>query len=198
MNGYDLAEEKCANTIKYISLNQLFKILSVKSKETKEIKDSTDETTETKEKTSNGTEEANDEENAGIERFASNQSIDDFEGNASVRAKMTYEITEHLAREQQEDGEVCDITELMNSYICKKAKPSSSELHHLKEQEDCLVRQNSLRNVFLQYFRSTLYHRVRAVTYRRLLAEANYDNDSLEELWKTGKIVSLVLRQLSF
>lgn len=191
MNGYDLAEEKCANTIKYITLNQLSKILLVKSKDTKESTDEATETTENKDE--NTTEETPKDEQILVkdtDRSSSTHSIDEFEGNASVRAKMTFEITEHLAREQQDDPESTDVNEWMNNYVWQKAMPSSSELQHLKEQEDCLVRQNSLRNVFLQYFRSTLYHRVRAVTYRRLLAEANFDNESLEELWKTGKKVS--------
>ncbi len=72
---------------------------------------------------------------------------EEFEGNASIRANLAYEIAEGM--EEQKDLD----------YSSGKAFSSSTELNELQEQEENLVRQNSLRSVFLQYFRSNLYYR---------------------------------------
>ncbi len=84
---------------------------------------------------------------------------EEFEGNASIRAKLAYEIAEHLSMEEQKDLDAEAAAHKMNTYISGKAFSSSTELNELQEQEENLVRQNSLRSVFLQYFRSNLYYR---------------------------------------
>lgn len=43
--------------------------------------------------------------------------------------------------------------------LCDLASPITCEISELDEQENILVRQNSLRPVFLQYFKTTIYHR---------------------------------------
>lgn len=62
----------------------------------------------------------------------------------------------------------------------------------LNDQTKCMERQNSLRPIFVNYFKVTLYHRVRAVTFRRVLAEHGYDLDMLHEIWEAKQVVSLL------
>lgn len=71
--------------------------------------------------------------------------------------------------------------------LCELASPITCEISELDEQENILVRQNSLRPVFLQYFKTTIYHRVKAVTYRRVLAESGHDLASLQQIWTDSK-----------
>ncbi|XP_058836329.1 maternal protein exuperantia [Topomyia yanbarensis] len=73
--------------------------------------------------------------------------------------------------------------EKMCTVLCDLASPITCEITELDEQEKILLRQNSLRPVFLQYFKTTIYHRVKAVTYRRVLAEYGYDFASLLQIW---------------
>lgn len=49
--------------------------------------------------------------------------------------------------------------EQMCTVLCELASPISCEIGELDEQEMILLRQNSLRPVFLQYFKTTIYHR---------------------------------------
>lgn len=49
--------------------------------------------------------------------------------------------------------------EQMCTVLCELASPISCEIGELDEQEKILLRQNSLRPVFLQYFKTTIYHR---------------------------------------
>uniref|UniRef100_A0AAG5DIP7 Exuperantia SAM-like domain-containing protein n=1 Tax=Anopheles atroparvus TaxID=41427 RepID=A0AAG5DIP7_ANOAO len=77
--------------------------------------------------------------------------------------------------------------EKMCTVLCEFSSPISSEISELDEQEKILVRQNSLRPVFLLYFKTTIYHRVKAVTYRRVLAEFGHDYESLRQAWQENK-----------
>lgn len=77
--------------------------------------------------------------------------------------------------------------EKMCAVLCELASPVTCEITELDEQENILKRQNSLRPVFLQYFKTTIYHRVKAVTYRRLLAEYGHDFESLYKIWTEKK-----------
>ncbi|KAL9699643.1 hypothetical protein quinque_003084 [Culex quinquefasciatus] len=76
--------------------------------------------------------------------------------------------------------------EQMCTVLCELASPISCEIGELDEQEKILLRQNSLRPVFLQYFKTTIYHR-QAVTYRRVLAEYGHDFESLRQIWTESK-----------
>lgn len=77
--------------------------------------------------------------------------------------------------------------EKMCAVLCEFASPISTEISELDEQENILARQNSLRPVFLLYFKTTIYHRVKAVTYRRVLAECGHDYESLRQVWQEKK-----------
>lgn len=77
--------------------------------------------------------------------------------------------------------------EQMCTVLCELASPISCEIGELDEQEKNLLRQNSLRPIFLQYFKTTIYHRVKAVTYRRVLAEYGHDFESLRQIWTESK-----------
>lgn len=77
--------------------------------------------------------------------------------------------------------------EKMCAILCDLASPITNEISELDEQEKILVRQNSFRPMFLQYFKTTIYHRVKAVTYRRVLAEYGHDFASLQQVWNDSK-----------
>ncbi|XP_055614429.1 maternal protein exuperantia [Uranotaenia lowii] len=79
----------------------------------------------------------------------------------------------------------------MCTVLCDLASPITCEITELDEQEKILIRQNSLRPVFLQYFKTTIYHRVKAVTYRRVLAEYGHDFESLNCIWTETKRAGL-------
>lgn len=83
-----------------------------------------------------------------------------FEGEASVRAKLSYEICMTLAH----GGEKKDVDEkamaaIINEFIKAKAQPISCELEEIKEQEECIERQSTLRDIFRGYFQASRYHR---------------------------------------
>lgn len=85
---------------------------------------------------------------------------DEFEGDAAVRAKLTYEIVTLMAH----GGEKKEVTDeqmatIVNEFVRAKAKPISSELQEIAEQEECIKRQSSLRDVFRTYFQASRYHR---------------------------------------
>lgn len=143
-NGFDFATEKCANTVKFLNLRQLSKILL----------------------------DTDDDKNKNL-----------FEGNANVRAKLTFEIAQHLAKAELKDLSPELEVENMSNIIYQHSHPVSQEIAELRNQRRILERQNSLRPIFLHYFRSTLYHRVKAVTFRRVLAENGQDIDNLQKLW---------------
>lgn len=85
---------------------------------------------------------------------------EEFEGNATVRAKLTYEIVMLLAHGgEKKEVEKEQMATIVNEYIRAKAKPVSSELAEITEQEDCIKRQSSLREVFRGYFQASRYHR---------------------------------------
>lgn len=111
-----------------------------------------------------------------------------FEGNSSVRARMAYQIVQHLAKgETISDNE----NETMLNMIYGYANPVSQDIAELRTQRMNLERQNSLRPIFLQYFKTTLYHRVKAVTFRRVLAESGHDFESLQKIWAVNKKESI-------
>lgn len=114
-----------------------------------------------------------------------------FEGNSSVRARMAYQIVQHLSKAGEANSE--NENEKMLNMIYGYANPVSQDIAELRTQRMNLERQNSLRPIFLQYFRTTLYHRVKAVTFRRVLAESGQDFESLQKIWSVNKKVSFFL-----
>uniref|UniRef100_U5EVD9 Putative exuperantia n=1 Tax=Corethrella appendiculata TaxID=1370023 RepID=U5EVD9_9DIPT len=99
--------------------------------------------------------------------------------------KTDNETTKHVTHKNELTDE--EMYEKMINILCDLASPITKEITELNEQEQILLRQNSLRSVFIQYFKTTLYHRVKAVTYRRVLAECGYDFDSLKQIWTNNK-----------
>lgn len=149
-NGYNFATAKCANTVKYLNLRQLSKVL------------------------------LNQEEDKNRNYF---------EGSACVRARLSFEIAQHLAKGEQKDLEITDDMDCVMNALYNYSFPIDQEINELTNQRTILEKQNSLRPIFLQYFKSTLYHRVRAVTFRRVLAEHGLDYESLNIFWNESKRV---------
>lgn len=113
-----------------------------------------------------------------------------FEGNSSVRARMAYQIVQHLVKAENTDMTPEMENEKMLNMIYGCANPVSQDIAELRTQRMNLERQNSLRPIFLQYFKTTLYHRVKAVTFRRVLAESGHDFESLQKIWMVKQKVS--------
>jgi maternal-effect protein exuperantia len=106
------------------------------------------------------------------------------EASAAMRARLAFEIAQHLAK-----GEMKDVAslekelEIMSNIIYEHSHPVSYEIAELKTQHSMLEKQNSLRPIFLQYFKTTLYYRVKGVTFRRILSESGQDFVSLNQVW---------------
>lgn len=169
-NGFSLAESKCGSTIKYFNLKQLSKVL-LKQEEVTEK-----------------------------EKYQ-------FEGNASVRAQLAYEVLEHLAKAELKevatnDGESSAVTidadsenihAKMLDMTLEYTSALSSEFKALENAQKSLERQNSLRSIFVNYFKITLFHRVKAVNFRRVLADNGYALENLTQIWNEKKKVKTIL-----
>lgn len=209
-NNYWLAERKCCQPFpfKYLSLTQLGKMFL----------------------------QLSDEEEKSL-----------FEGNASVRSKLAYDIFHYLlAQPKDANGNeiesILDKMDLMSlesagagggtlssatsedgdsscsGLELKKLKASAAAAtgtgfsggHHvimnveeslnvLAAQQDVIKRQNSLRPLFVNYFRGKIYHRLLAVDCRRSLAEHGFDIEKLQEIWEEKKLegISEILDDLN-
>ncbi|XP_036330665.1 maternal protein exuperantia [Rhagoletis pomonella] len=107
-----------------------------------------------------------------------------FDGSASVRAKLAYEVALQLSNEEHKLP--LDSTAALENLLAAVqtyAQPIECDLNELQSQNENLERQNSFRPVFLNYFKTTLYHRVRAVKFRIILAEQGYDLQTLNAIW---------------
>ncbi|XP_058459901.1 maternal protein exuperantia [Malaya genurostris] len=224
-NGFKLAEQKCTKTIKYFSIRQLAKLVLDET----EAKDGFEgnaayrarlayqlsrQLSKDDSKVQNGdgshesTEPLSDEVRPENETEAENQAndVDDTE-DAQPRSDSS-EVDEDDQQQLLNSTDVDVVTgqltsvpepqprsrptteaerEKMCTVLCELASPITCEITELDEQEKILLRQNSLRPVFLQYFKTTIYHRVKAVTYRRVLAEYGYDFASLLQVWTEEK-----------
>lgn len=114
---------------------------------------------------------------------------EEFEGNAAVRAKLSYEICKLMSYEgeMKEDLDENAINDLMNKFIAEKARPIVRELDELVEMEENISRQTDMRDIFLTYFSTSRFHRRRALDFRRALADKNHDMKSLQEIWDAEK-----------
>lgn len=142
-----------------------------------------------------------------------------FEGSASVRAKLAYDIFHYLLNKPVADENGNEIDVLLNQMdrmvvtsdegeedgitrTAEELKASSKSggnqsiimnieeaLAVLAAQQDIIKRQNSLRPLFVNYFRGKIYHRLLAVDCRRSLAEHGYDIEKLQEIWDEKKMV---------
>lgn len=110
------------------------------------------------------------------------------EGKASHRAELSYEICKYMAFEgQSKDLDEAAIDEQMHNYVRDKALPLDAELEELVEKEESLTRQGGMREIFINYFSNSRYHRRRAVNFRRALADVKHDKDTLQELYNKEK-----------
>jgi maternal-effect protein exuperantia len=118
----------------------------------------------------------------------SSKDKEEFDGCARIRAKLAYQIVEHIAK--GDDGASVDdetAAKKMNELVVKRASPIQSHFNALDDQNKCMERQNSMRPIFVNYFKVTLYHRVRGVTFRRVLADHGYDLEKLKNVWEEKK-----------
>ncbi|XP_039479969.1 maternal protein exuperantia [Drosophila santomea] len=107
-----------------------------------------------------------------------------FDGNASVRAKLAFDVALQLSNSERKPEPKCsEAMENMFNAIRPFARLVGSDVQELDTQNENLERQNSFRPVFLNYFKTTLYHRVRAVKFRIVLAENGFDLNTLSAVW---------------
>ncbi|XP_016989473.1 maternal protein exuperantia [Drosophila rhopaloa] len=117
---------------------------------------------------------------------------DQFDGNASVRAKLAFNVALQLSNcDRKPEPESSEALENMFTALKPFAKLVGSDIQELDTQNENLERQNSFRPVFLNYFKTTLYHRVRAVKFRIVLAENGFDLNSLSVIWADKRIEGL-------
>jgi len=119
----------------------------------------------------------------------------DFDGCARIRTRLAYQIIEQIAKGDETNLDAEATATKMHDLVFQRASPIDSHFSLLDDQNKCMDRQNSMRPIFVNYFKVTLYHRVRGVTFRRVLADHKYDFESLKDVWETKKkegIVELV------
>lgn len=112
-----------------------------------------------------------------------------FEGNASVRARLAYQVLEHLAKAKEPEAAADHVHTNMLEMTYAYTSALSAEFEALENAKKSLERQNSLRSIFVNYFKVTLFHRVKAVNFRRVLADNGYALDDLQVLWTEKKKV---------
>lgn len=178
VNSFNLAKSSVGDT-KHYSLRNLSKILS-----------------KAKEENAKGVGNVNDNEadsnSSSADKHVKNglqqKERDEFDGSASVRAKLTFNVALQLSNLDIS----CNIAEpdssaeaLGNLFNALKpfTEAISGDVKELDTQNVHLERQNSFRPVFLNYFKTTLYHRVRAVKFRIVLAENGFDLTTLNDIW---------------
>ena len=84
----------------------------------------------------------------------------DMEGKASHRAMLSYEITKYMSYEgQMKELDEHGIREQMINFVRNKALPIEDELDELLLKEESLTRQGGMRDIFLNYFSTSRYHR---------------------------------------
>uniref|UniRef100_A0A1I8P1I6 Uncharacterized protein n=1 Tax=Stomoxys calcitrans TaxID=35570 RepID=A0A1I8P1I6_STOCA len=126
-------------------------------------------------------------------KYSTNNEREPFDSSASVRAKLAYEVALHLSNQDSKDSLDSPIaSSKLLAAINPYAQPIQSDLNELQTQNKNMERQNSFRPVFLNYFKTTLYHRVRAVKFRIFLAEHGYDLQTLNAIWTEKKRDGLV------
>lgn len=195
VDGFSVAETRMGNAIRYFTLKQIEYGFGDCAKEsTPAVAAASVATTESTTMTATTTTSSSSTTAAEKERCT-------FEGDASVRVRLAYQIMENLAKSKEKDGGGDGADEEKATYSaeneCSKfmniamtnAQSIDNDVEDLSDQNKCMERQNSLRPIFVNYFKVTLYHRVKAVTFRRILAEHEYDLEALEEIWNTSKKV---------
>lgn len=88
------------------------------------------------------------------------QDLNVFEGDASVRAKLSYDICVLMAHGGEKKGvEGEAMAAIVNNFVRAKARAIKFELEEISEEEECIKRQSSLRDIFRTYFQTSRYHR---------------------------------------
>ncbi|KAH8372820.1 hypothetical protein KR009_005387 [Drosophila setifemur] len=188
-NSLNLAKASIGDAnVKHYSLRKLSKILS-KAKE--------DASTGSGSASESNMADSNSSSNINDKRSPKNGipfERDQFDGNASVRAKLAFNVALQLVNSARK-AEPESSEELVNLFNALKpfAKLVGSDIQELDTQNENLERQNSFRPVFLNYFKTTLYHRVRAVKFRIVLAENGFDLNSLNAIWTDKRTEGLDL-----
>lgn len=145
----------------------------------------------------------------------SEDDLRNFEGNAMVRARWAYKVIRHLAKSKCKNQkknffskpkislsnrkfiDIClvdddDDAEITTDLIKGHVHSVNGDIIELTDQNKCIDLQHSFRPIFVQYFKTNLYHRYKAVTFRRVLAENGYDLKSLETVWTEKKKVKFL------
>ena len=85
---------------------------------------------------------------------------EEFEGNAAVRAKLSYEICKLISYEgEMKEFDDNEFYEMINRFISSRACSIERELDEIVEMEENLSRQTDMRDIFLTYFSTSLFHR---------------------------------------
>ncbi len=113
----------------------------------------------------------------------------DFDGCARIRTKLAYQIIEQIAKGDDSDLDAAATAAKMHELVFQRALSIQSHFASLEDQNKCMDRQNSMRPIFVNYFKVTLYHRVRGVTFRRVLADHGFDFEKLKDIWESKKKV---------
>ncbi|KAJ6633458.1 Maternal protein exuperantia, partial [Pseudolycoriella hygida] len=165
-DAFAISCEKFGNTLKFVSIRQTADIM----------------------KMARNMDGEQQQQQASKQGKVQGQQDEGFDGCARIRTKLAYEIIEKIAR--GDDDSVKDagmIAAKMHELLCQRASSIQSHFSALDDQNKCMERQNSMRPIFVNYFKVTLYHRVRGVTFRRVLADHGYDLDSLKQIWDAKK-----------
>ncbi|XP_030387165.1 maternal protein exuperantia [Scaptodrosophila lebanonensis] len=173
-NGLNLAKSSISDTKRY-TLRKLSKILSKTNDDDNKSENIADSNNNA---AVNVTNEKRLKNGIQFER-------EEFDGNASVRAKLAFNVALQLSNgmERKAQPESSEVLENLFNALKPFAKPIGCDIRELDTQNENLERQNSFRPVFLNYFKTTLYHRVRAVKFRIVLAEQGFDLTTLSAIW---------------
>ncbi|ETN67967.1 maternal protein exuperantia [Anopheles darlingi] len=214
-NGFRLAEERCNKTIKFLSIHQLAKIVlgendsalegfegnaayrakmafeitrrlaTNKSKHASSPTEADESCVNSSDDATSSTadEDVSNSETEKVEKSSEKSATEADQNDTEAEPEATQDVAQSVGPKQLSEEERVKMCEV----LCELASPISTEISELDEQEKILVRQNSLRPVFLLYFKTTIYHRVKAVTYRRVLAEIGHDYESLRKVWQESK-----------
>lgn len=195
-NNYWLAERKCCQPFKYLSLPQLAKMfLNLSDEEEKTLFE--------------GNASVRAKLAYDIFQYLLTQPVSDANGNEveTILDKMDLMnlgsgTASSAASDDGHDGPTNKADELKKlkaaaAAVAAGGAPSGhnvimnveESLHVLSAQQDVIKRQNSLRPLFVNYFRGKIYHRLLAVDCRRSLAEHGYDIEKLQEIWDEKKMV---------
>ncbi|XP_053967450.1 maternal protein exuperantia [Anastrepha ludens] len=182
-NGLNLAKANANESLQHYTLRKLSKVLSAKAHEVINNQNASDGEIKNNVSSTTGIAECQSPQKS-LQKGALAQERELFDGNASVRAKLAYEVAQQLSNQEHKVPiESSAALENMIAAVQTYAQPIECDLNELQTQNENLERQNSFRPVFLNYFKTTLYHRVRAVKFRIILAEQGYDLQTLNAIW---------------